>query len=393
MELTLEWQSIFAHFMKDKLMNLSTRTKFVLTAVGLAGTLLCSVAQAQNIKFGVVRPTTGAVKQYGDMVQEGVDTAVEMVNAAGGVNGKKIELVVVDDACEPKQGPVAANRIVNDKIRYVIGPVCSGATIAATDIYNNEGVVMVTPSATSPAVTDGKNYKFIFRATGRDDQQGPAAAKFIAQQVKPKKVAVLHDKQSYGQGVAASVRDELKKAGVNVAMFEGINAGDTDYSAVITKLKSAGIDMVYYGGYHPEMGLLLRQGAEQGLKTRMMGPEGVGNPEINAIAGAAVEGMLLTLPADFSTDPKNAAIVKVFKDKKRDASGAFQLQAYAAAQVLIESIKKVGDDPAKVADHMHKTSFSTPIGSMAWDAKGDLKSYDFKIFQWHKDGSKSLATK
>jgi len=328
-------------------MNIPFRTKTIATALGLAGALLANAALADTLKIGLVRPTTGAVKQYGDMVQEGVDTAVEMANAAGGIKGKKIELLVV----------------------------------------------MISPSATAPALTEGKNYKYIFRATGRDDQQGPAAARFIAEKVKPKKVAVLHDKQSYGQGVAANVRDELKKAGVNVAFFEGINAGDTDYSAVITKLKSAGVDFVYYGGYHPELGLLLRQAAEQGLKTRMMGPEGAGNPEINAIAGAAVEGMLLTLPADFSTNPKNAAIVKVFKDKKRDASGAFQLQSYAATQALIESIKAVGDDPSKVAAHLRKTSFDTPIGTLAWDAKGDLKSYDFVVYEWHKDGSKTLATK
>jgi len=193
------------------------------------------------------------------MIKEGVLTAVEMVNAAGGINGKKVETVVVDDGCEPKQGPVAANRVINDKIHYVVGPVCSGAAIAAAPIYNNEGVVVVTPSATSPNLTDGKNFHSIFRTIGRDDQQGPSAAKFIVEKIKPKKVAVLHDKQSYGQGIASNVRDDLKKAGVDVALFEGINAGDSDYSAVITKLKSAGVDFVYYGGYHPEMGLLLRQ--------------------------------------------------------------------------------------------------------------------------------------
>lgn len=375
-------------------MTFTFRARTLTAALGLIGALAShSALAADTIKFGVVGPTTGSVKQYGDMVREGVMTAVEIANAAGGINGKQIELVVEDDGCEPKQGPVAANRIINAKIGYVVGPVCSGASIAAAGIYNSEGVVVVTPSATAPALTEGKSYKSIFRTIGRDDQQGPAAASFIAKTVKPTKVAVLHDKQSYGQGVAASVRDELKKAGVNVAMFEGINAGDTDYSAVITKLKSNGVDFVYYGGYHPELGLLLRQAAEQGLKTRMMGPEGAGNPEINAIAGAAVEGMLLTLPADFSTDPKNAAIVKAFKDKKRDASGAFQLQSYAATQVLIESIKAVGDNPAKVAAHMHQATFSTPIGSLAWDAKGDLKSFDFQIFEWHKDGSKTLATK
>ena len=371
-------------------MSTSFRMKSVAAALGMAGLFAFSSAQAQ-IKIAIVGPATGPVTQYGDMVKEGVSTAVKMFNAAGGVNGKKIETVVVDDACEPKQGPVAANRVVNDKIHYVVGPVCSGASIAAAPIYNNEGVVVVTPSATSPALTDGKNFHYLFRTIGRDDQQGPAAAKFIAQKIKPKKVAVLHDKQSYGQGIAANVRDDLKKAGINVVLFEGINAGDSDYSAVITKLKSAGVDFVYYGGYHPEMGLLLRQAGEQGLKVKMMGPEGVGNPEINAIAGPAVEGMLLTLPADFSANPKNAAIVKAFKDKKRDPSGAFQLTAYAATQVILDSVKAVGDDAKKVADHLHKSSFETPIGSVGWDKKGDLKSFEFQVFEWHKDGSKSLV--
>lgn len=371
-------------------MNSSPRTKAIVAALGLAGLLAFSSAQAQ-IKIAMVIPATGPLTQYGDMIKEGVSTAVEMVNAAGGVNGKKVETVIVDDACEPKQGPVAANRVINDKIHYVVGPVCSGAAIAAAPIYNNEGVVVVTPSATSPNLTDGKNFHYIFRTIGRDDQQGPAAAKFIAEKIKPKKVAVLHDKQAYGQGIASNVRDDLKKAGIDVVLFEGINAGDSDYSAVITKLKSAGVDFVYYGGYHPEMGLLLRQAGEQGLKVRMMGPEGVGNPEINAIAGPAVEGMLLTLPADFSTNPKNAAIVKAFKDKKRDPSGAFQLTSYAAAQVILDSIKAVGDNPAKVADHLHKTTFDTPLGPVAWDKKGDLKSFEFQVFQWHKDGSKTLV--
>ncbi|CAM5787988.1 MAG: branched-chain amino acid ABC transporter substrate-binding protein [Burkholderiales bacterium] len=371
-------------------MSTSFRMKTVAAALGVAGLFAFSTAQAQ-IKIAIVGPATGPVTQYGDMVKEGVTTAVEMFNAAGGANGKKFETVVVDDACEPKQGPVAANRVINDKIHYVVGPVCSGASIAAAPIYNNEGVVVVTPSATSPALTDGKKFHYIFRTIGRDDQQGPAAAKFIAEKIKPKKVAVLHDKQSYGQGIAANVRDDLKKAGIDVVLFEGINAGDSDYSAVITKLKSAGVDFVYYGGYHPEMGLLLRQAGEQGLKVKMMGPEGVGNPEVNAIAGPAVEGMLLTLPADFSANPKNAAIVKAFKDKKRDASGAFQLTSYAAAQVIMDSIKAVGDDPKKVADYMHKTSFDTPIGPVSWDAKGDLKSFEFQVFEWHKDGSKSLV--
>ncbi|MNS54769.1 Leucine-, isoleucine-, valine-, threonine-, and alanine-binding protein precursor [compost metagenome] len=364
----------------------------VIAALGVAaGLTFAAGAHAQTIKIGVVGPTTGAVTQYGDMVREGVDTAIERINAAGGVNGKKLEAVVIDDGCEPKQGPVAANRVVNSKIGFVVGHVCSGATIAAADIYNNEGVVMVTPSATAPAVTDGKNYEFIFRTIGRDDQQGPAAAQFILEKIKPKKAAVLHDKQSYGQGIATAVKNDLEKGGVPVAIFEGVNAGDSDYSAVITKLKAQGVDFVYYGGYHPEMGLLLRQAAEQGVKAKWMGPEGTGNPDIDAIAGDAVESMLLTLPADFTQNAANADIVKAFEAKKRNASGAFQMTAYAATQVIADGIKGAGsDDPTKVAKYLHANSFDTPIGKVSWNKQGDLTNFKFDVFTWHKDGSKTV---
>lgn len=365
----------------------------LLSALALAaGVTFSAAAVAQNIRIAVVGPITGPITQYGDMVREGVDTAVDVINAGGGVNGRKLEVVPIDDACEPKQGPTAANRVINEKIDFVVGHVCSGAAIAAADIYDSEGVVMVSSSATAPMLTDGKKYHFIFRTIGRDDQQGPAAAKYIAEHIKPQAVVVLHDKQSYGQGVATSVRDELNKLGVKVVMFEGINAGDSDYSATITRLKSVGADFVYFGGYHPEMGLLMRQAAEQGLKIRFMGPEGVGNPEINAIAGPAVEGMLLTLPADFAGDPKNAQIVKAFTSKGRNASGAFQLTSYAAVQVIVEGIKGAGStDPQKVADYLHSHTLDTTIGKTSWNAQGDLKAFQFQIYSWHQDGSKTLA--
>lgn len=371
-------------------MNSPFRKQIVAAAIGAAGMLLMPAAFAQ-IKIAMVIPATGPLTQYGDMVKEGVLTAVERANADGGINGEQIETVVVDDACEPKQGPVAANRVVNDGLRYVVGPVCSGATIAGVPIYDDEGVVAVTPAATSPNVTDDKDFHFIFRTIGRDDQQGPDAAKYIIEKIKPEKAAVLHDKQSYGEGIAATVRDDLEAGGVNVIMYEGINPGDSDYSAVITKLKSEGADFVYFGGYHPEMGLLLRQAGEQGLDVLWMGPEGVGNPDINAIAGDAVEGMLLTLPADFSKNPENADIVKAFKDQGRDPSGAFQLTSYAATQAILESIKAVGDDAEKVADYMHDNTIDTVIGKVSWNAQGDLNAFDFEVFEWHADGSKSEA--
>ncbi|MEN7526355.1 branched-chain amino acid ABC transporter substrate-binding protein [Cupriavidus sp. 2SB] len=367
----------------------STAMAAVLATAGLAA---FTSANAETVKIAIAGPMSGSVAQYGDMVKAGALTAIEQINAAGGANGNKLEAVLLDDACEPKQAVAVANKVVSQGIHYVIGHVCSGSTIPASDIYENEGIVMVTPSATAPQLTETKKRNFIFRTIGRDDQQGPAAAQYIINKVKPKKVAVLHDKQSYGQGIASSVKKDLEAAKIPVAVFEGINAGDSDYSAVITKLKSQGVDFVYFGGYHPEMGLLLRQAREQGVKATFMGPEGVGNKDVTAIAGPASEGMLVTLPADFSADPANAALVKAFADKKRDANGPFQMPAYAAVKIIGDAIAGAkSTDPTKVAAYMHKNAFTTPIGKVEYDAKGDLKSFKFVVYTWHKDATKTAA--
>lgn len=371
----------------DKLLRCVT---YAAAAVFLLSSTLAIAAQAP-LRIAVAGPMTGPVTQYGDMVRQGVDTAVEQINGTGGVLGRQLEAVNYDDSCESKQGPVVANRIVNDGIGYVVGHVCSGPTIAAAGIYNAEGVVMITPASTAPAVTEGKHYDFIFRTIGRDDQQGPAAANFIVDTIRPKRVAIVHDKQSYGFGIATAVKNGLESAGIKVVLFEGINAGDSDYSAVITRIKATQADFVYFGGYYPEMGLLLRQSTEQGIKAQFMGPEGVGNPDIYAIAGRAVEGLLVTMPADLSADPANAAIVRAFRAKHRDPGGAFQLPAYAAVQVIAKSIEAVGhDDPEKVAAWLHAHSFTTPMGNVSWDKQGDLAHFRFGVYRWHGDGTKTL---
>ena len=371
-------------FMKS-LNQLAQITLAVSAAISFAG-----MAHAETVKIAIAGPMTGAVTQYGDMVKAGALTAIEQINAAGGSN--KFEAVIMDDSCEPKQAVAVANKIVSQGIKYVIGHVCSGSTIPASDIYENEGVVMITPSATAPQLTEAKAHKYIFRTIGRDDQQGPAAAKYVIEKLKPKKVAVLHDKQSYGQGVATSVKKGLESAKIPVVLFEGINAGESDYSAVITKLKSQGVDFVYFGGYHPEMGMMMRQAREQGIKAVFMGPEGVGNKDITAISGPASEGMLVTLPADFAADPSNAALVKAFNDKKRDASGPFQLSSYSAVKVIADAMDGAkSTDPTKVAAYIHSHPFKTPIGTIEYDAKGDLKSFKFVVYTWHKDATKTEA--
>lgn len=368
-----------------KFLHRLTPAAMAFGALALAG----SVHAADSIKIGILQPMTGSNTQYGDQIQAGALTAIETINAQGGVKGKTLEPILIDDGCEPKQAVPAANRVVNAGAKFAVAHACSGVTVAAVNVYEQEGIVGITPGATSPQVTDTIKPHYFFRTIGRDDQQGPYAARYIANTLKPKKVAVLHDKQTYGSGVATQVKDTLTKEGVNVALFEGINVGDSDYSAVITKLKSAGVDLVYFGGYHPELGLLLRQSREQGLKVQFMGPEATANQDLVAIAGPAIDGLLVTLPADFTKLPGNESIVKAFENAKRDPDGAFQMPAYAAVQILAASIAAVGEDPAKVADYMHKTIFDTGIGKVEYDAKGDLKNFGFAVYKWDKTGKKT----
>ena len=363
----------------------------MIAAAALAGASTCAVA-AGTIKIALAGPVTGPVAQYGDMQFIGAKMAIEQINQAGGVNGAQLEGVVFDDACDPKQAVAVANRIVNEGISFVVGHLCSSSTQPASDIYEEEGILMITAASTSPDITD-RGYQMVFRTIGLDSLQGPTAGNFIVEQIKPQKVAVIHDKQQYGEGIATAVRDVLLANDVEVPVFEGITAGDKDFSALIAKLRQAGVDFVYYGGYHPELGLILRQAGEQGLDVRFMGPEGVGNTDISAIAGESSEGLLVTLPKAFDQDPKNAHLVEAFKAKNEDPSGPFVFPAYAAVQVIADGIKIADStDTEAVAEALRSNSFETPTGTLSFDEKGDLKNFNFVVYQWHADASKTALT-
>tara|TARA_Y100000782_G_scaffold8532_1_gene9957 strand:- start:582 stop:1709 length:1128 start_codon:yes stop_codon:yes gene_type:complete len=363
----------------------------MIAAAALAGASSYALA-ADTIKIALAGPVTGPVAQYGDMQFIGAKMAIEQINQAGGVNGAQLEGVVFDDACDPKQAVAVANRIVNEGISFVVGHLCSSSTQPASDIYEEEGILMITAASTSPEITE-RGYQMIFRTIGLDSLQGPTAGNYIAQQVKPSKVAVIHDKQQYGEGIATAVREVLTEAGIDVPVFEGITAGDKDFSALIAKLRQEGVDFVYYGGYHPELGLILRQAAEQGLDVGFMGPEGVGNTDISAIAGDASEGLLVTLPKAFDQDPANAHLVEAFKAKNEDPSGAFVFPAYAAVQVIADGIKLADStDTEAVAEALRSNSFETPTGTLAFDEKGDLKDFNFVVYEWHADATKTAMT-
>lgn len=362
-------------------------TKWTKTAAGVAVSFALfgsSLVGAETIKVAIAGPQTGPVAQYGDMQFTGANIAAELIQ--GDIT---IEAISYDDACEPKQAVAVANKIVNDGIQYVVGHLCSGATQAASDVYEDEGILMITPASTSPDIT-ANGYEYVFRTIGLDSDQGPTAARYIINSVKPERVAVIHDKQQYGEGIATSVKLELEAAGVTVVAFEGVTAGDKDFSALIAKLQKEKVDFVYYGGYHPELGLILRQSAEKGLDAKFMGPEGVGNKDISAIAGDASEGLFVTLPKKYDLDPANSFIVDAINAKGEDPTGPFVWTTYAAMQA-IATAAAVDSDPAAIANYLRSNTIETVAGPLQWDEKGDLKGFDFGVFSWHADGTSSVA--
>ena len=358
---------------------------------GCIALVMSSAALAEDIKIAVVGAMSGPVAQYGDQEFTGAEQAVADINAKGGIKGNKLQIVKYDDACDPKQAVAVANKVVNDGIKYVIGHLCSSSTQPASDIYEDEGILMITPAATAPELT-ARGYKLILRTTGLDSDQGPTAAKYILDKVKPQRIAVVHDKQQYGEGLARAVQDGLKKGGANVVFFDGITAGEKDFSTLVARLQKENIDFVYYGGYYPEMGQILRQARTSGLKTQFMGPEGVGNASLSNIAGTAAEGMLVTMPKRYDQDPANASIVSALKAEKKDPSGPYVWITYAAVQSLATALERSGStDPLALAKDLKAHGASTVIGPLNWDEKGDLKGFEFGVFQWHADGSSSVA--
>ena len=353
-----------------------TRT---LLSVGTALAIYGGAAQAADtIKIALAGPATGPVAQYGDMQKVGVEAAVRDMNAAGGINGMQIETVIYDDACDPKQAVAVANKIVNDEVNLVVGHLCSSSTEPAAEIYNDEGILMITAASTSPTITE-KGFTTVFRTIGLDSLQGSMAADHIITHVKPSKVAVIHDKQQYGEGLATSVRDQLTEAGITPVMFEGVTAGDKDFSALIAKLKKEGVDFVYYGGYHPELGLILRQSAEKGFKAQFMGPEGIVNDGLAEVAGDATNGVLATAPKAFDQNPVNQARVEGIKKAGEDPTGPFVFTAYAAVELMKAAIEANGsaDDADKLAEYIRTNKFDTAIGKVAYDKKGDLTESTF----------------
>lgn len=364
--------------------------KRTMGATLFALTMGASAAFADDINIAVAGPMTGQLANIGDQFRIGAEAAAAAINEKGGVNGRMIKLSIEDDVCDPKQAVSIANRIVANGIMFIDGHACSGSSIPASAVYAEAGALMMSPASSNPVMTDdaaAKGWSTIMRLYTRDDAQGAFIGPWIAKKYAGKNVVILHDKSAYGQGVADAVKATMNAAGLNEVMYEGINAGEKDFGALVTKMKDLKADVVYFGGYHPEAGLILRQSSEQGFKFQLIMPDSIASPEFWQVAGPAGEGTMFVFPSDPQAKPEAKEAVEKIKAGGFVPEG-FTLFSYAVIQAIAQGVERAGsDDPAAVAAALKNGQpIDTVVGQITFDEKGDILNATYDINQWH-DGA------
>ncbi|MFI4937243.1 MAG: branched-chain amino acid ABC transporter substrate-binding protein [Candidatus Berkiellales bacterium] len=359
-----------------------------LLAIFVLLTTSFSMANEKIIKIGIAGPFSGPNASFGDQLWQGASQAANDINQAGGVLGSKIELIQADDACEPKQAVMVANRLINDDyVTAVIGHFCSSSTLPAATIYANSEVLMITAGSTNPAITE-RGFSTIFRTCGRDDQQGIVAANFIHQTLKAKRVAIIHDKDIYGKGLADVVKAQLEKLGAHIVLYEGLTRGEKDFNALITKINSVNVDAIYFGGMHPEAGPLVRQLRQQRNEAPFISGDGIVSSEFVTSAGGPkmVKGVYMTFSSDPRTLAQSQKIVQEFREHHFEPEG-YTLYSYATLQVIAAAINNTHSfEGAVLAKWLHQHSVPTILGEKSWDKKGDLKEANYVMYLWDDQG-------
>lgn len=359
-----------------------TTLKSIVTAAAMLAA--ATAVSKADVTIATAGPMTGPYAVFGAQMRAGAEQAVEDLNKAGGVLGQKVILEVGDDACDPKQAVAVANQFAGKGVVFVAGHFCSGSSIPASSVYDEEGILEISPASTNPKLTEaGKPY--VFRTCGRDDQQGTVAGNYLADHFADKKIAIVHDKQAYSKGLADETKKQLNKRGIEEVLYDTITPGEKDYSALVSKLKAAGVDVLYYGGYHTEAGLIVRQMREQGMDTVLMSGDALVTDEYWSITGDEGEGTLMTFSPDPRKNPVAQPIVEEFRAKGIEPEG-YTLYTYGAIQAWADAAEKAKSfDAEKVAKELKKDEFETVLGEIGFDEKGDVTAPGYVFYEW-KDG-------
>jgi branched-chain amino acid transport system substrate-binding protein len=369
--------------------NVQLQITLIAAAVALAA---CGeqkpAAQAEKgaggieVKIGHVAPLTGGIAHLGKDNENGARLAIDEANEAKvqiGGQAVKFTLVPEDDQADPKVGATVAQKLVDARVNGVVGHLNSGTTIPASAIYNQAGIPMISGSATNPKLTE-QGFKGIFRVVGRDDQQGPAIASYLASETKPKVVAVIDDATAYGEGIANEVEKTLKAQNIQVLPREKGTDKTTDWKAILTKLRGRSPDAVFYGGMDATGGPLLKQGRELGIKAVFSFGDGACTDKMKELAGDAAEGLLCS-QAGIPPQAASKKFLEAYKKKFNVDPILYAPFTYDAANLLIEAMKKANSaEPSKYLPELQKISFNGSTGNISFDDKGDRKDAEITIF-------------
>jgi branched-chain amino acid transport system substrate-binding protein len=352
-------------------------------ALALLGFVAAAGFGAQaDVLIGVAGPMTGKDSWPGEQMQRGAEMAVVEINADGGVLGEQVELIPADDFCDPEQATAAARKLVSQGVKFVVGHYCSGASIPASEIYESAGILMISPASSNPKLTELGRAN-VFRVMGRDDVDGVIGGNYLADNWAAKKIAIMHDGTVYGKGLADAAREQLHKRGVAEAVYQAYQPGKSDYSAEVDALRAADIHVLYAGGYHTEIALLLRAARDKGYEVQFVSGSGIlATEEFGLIAGDASEGTLFTSFADPRRNTNATEVIERFRAEGFDPEG-YTLLTYAAVQVWSQAAERAGSlELPGLITAMHDHEYSTVLGPIAFDSKGDVTTQAPVWYVW-----------
>ncbi len=359
-----------------KLMTVAAVATFALS-------LTVSGFAADTIKIGVAGAHSGDLASYGLPSVNAAKLVADKVNAEGGINGKQIELLVEDDVCKPEVATNTATKLVSSGADVVLGHICSGATKAAMPIYNNAGILVMSPSATNPALTKSGEYPNFFRTIAPDDAQAEVDVEFALNTLGYTKLAVIHDKGDYGKGFAEYAKKYLEESGkAEVVLFEGVTPGAVDYSAIVQKIKRSDAEAVIFGGYHPEASKIISMMRKKRLEADFISDDGVKDQTFIKVAGEDAEGAYASGPKDTTDNPLAIKAVQEHKETFDSDPGAFFQNAYAAMLAMVNAIKVADStelDALKKALQTEKVN--TPVGEIYFNEQGDAVGVGFSVYQ------------
>jgi ABC-type branched-subunit amino acid transport system substrate-binding protein len=354
----------------------------VVAACGTSSSSSSSSSSAP-IKVGITGPFTGPYADPGSAIRNAGELAISDINAAGGINGRKLQAVAEDDACDAQQGVQAAEKLLTEGIVGIVGGYCSGASIPESDTLHRTGdLPFITAASSNPKFTD-QGYDNVFRMVSRDDAEAPADVSYMHQSLHANKIAIMHDNTTYALGVANSAKQSAQSSGMTVTYFDAITPGEKDYTAALTKVATTNPDVLFYTGYYPEFGLLAKEYVSLSPSYKLNGDSADVDPSVLKVAGTALNNpgiSINTLPTtEFIHNAKNDTFTRKYKAKYGSAPGDYSSYEYDGMMALAQALKNDGGktDAKSLNAAIHKVDFPGITGTVHFGTKGDRPSPEF----------------